>query len=145
MLRATGNFSTDACRIHSTLAVTKDENQLKAVIDAFAPYFKPQINKTFAAFKFSTSIQREGENFDAFLTELKVLAKDCNFGKLEDRLIRDKIVTGIRVDAVRANLLCKPKRTYKEAAYACIATACSAALVKVMSSESEATCIKIDG
>ena len=40
--------------------------------------------------------------FDAYLTELRVQAKKCAYGQLQDELIRDRLVVGIRDDKVRS-------------------------------------------
>ncbi len=54
---------------------------------------------------FNTRVQNVGETIDAYVTELKIQAKNCEFGALSDELIRDRIVVGIRDDAVRSRLL----------------------------------------
>ena len=41
-------------------------------------------------------VQQEGETVDAHVTALKTLAETCNFGQLQDDLLRDKIVIGIK-------------------------------------------------
>ena len=37
-----------------------------------------------------------GESFDLFLTALRSLAKTCNFGSMQDPMIRDRVVVGVR-------------------------------------------------
>lgn len=50
-------------------------------------------------------MQLPHENFDSFLNELKKLALDCDFGMLKDRLIKDRIVCGIRDKRIKDKLL----------------------------------------
>ena len=42
--------------------------------------------------KFRSVKYNSSEPFDNFLTELRTIAASCNFGTLENRMIRDKIV-----------------------------------------------------
>lgn len=49
-------------------------------------------------------VQQEGETGDAYVTALKTLAKTCNFGQLQDDLLRDRIVIGIKDNATRKKL-----------------------------------------
>ena len=39
--------------------------------------------------------QDAGETVESYITTLRKMAKTCNFGTLEDRLLRDRVVTGI--------------------------------------------------
>ncbi|KAF2901128.1 hypothetical protein ILUMI_05058 [Ignelater luminosus] len=70
-------------------------------------------NETYDRYKFFSRNQQVGQSFDDFLTDIKLLAVDCNFGTLEESLLRDKIVHGILDAAVeermlqQSNLLCK--------------------------------------
>ncbi len=54
---------------------------------------------------FFTRAQGTREKIDAYVTDLKHKAKDCEFGDLTDLLIRDRIVCRIKYDNVRARLL----------------------------------------
>ena len=55
-------------------------------------------------------VQQEGET----VTALKTLAKTCNFGRLQDDSLRDRIGIGIKDNATRKKLLNMPKLTLKE-------------------------------
>ena len=55
--------------------------------------------------KFNTRIQKEGESFQAFVADLRILANTCEYGILKDELIRDKIVCGVSSRHVRKQLL----------------------------------------
>ena len=64
-------------------------------------------------------VQQEGDTVDAYVTELKTLAKTCNFGQLQDDLLRDRTVIGIEDNATRKKLLKMPKLTLKECIEMC--------------------------
>jgi hypothetical protein len=50
------------------------------------------MNGTYERFIFNQRVQEPNENVDTYVTSLKTLAKTCNFGSLEESLVRDKIV-----------------------------------------------------
>ena len=45
--------------------------------------------------KFNTQIQKEGESFQSFVADLRILANTREYGILKDNLIRDKTVCGV--------------------------------------------------
>ena len=59
-------------------------------------------------------MQQQSQSFDAYLTELRVQAKKCAYGTLQDELIRDRAVVGIRDDQVRSRLLREPELTLQK-------------------------------
>ena len=48
---------------------------------------------------FNRRVQESGESFDAFFADLRRLVRTCEYGSLEDSILRDKIVVGVREDA----------------------------------------------
>ena len=54
---------------------------------------------------FNSCTQEQGEKFDAYLIKLRHLIKTCEYGALEDELLRDRIVTGTSNNNVWARLL----------------------------------------
>jgi len=47
----------------------------------------------FARYKFHQKVQQEGESFEQFLTDLKLLVKDCGYGD-PDEIVRDRVIIG---------------------------------------------------
>ena len=47
-------------------------------------YFAPRKNRIVAAFKFNE--RRQGKSFDSFVTDLRILAKDCGYQE-EERMV----------------------------------------------------------
>ena len=62
-------------------------------------------NIMFSRYKFFNCCQREGEPFDDFVTNLKKLSQNCEFGNLCDSLTKDVIIIGILDNHVRECLL----------------------------------------
>ncbi|KAF2889575.1 hypothetical protein ILUMI_16598, partial [Ignelater luminosus] len=71
-----------------------------------------------------------GESFDDFLTDIKLLAVDCNFGTLEESLLRDKIVHGILDAVLKERLLQQSNLSSKKAEEICRAAEVSHYQVK---------------
>ena len=61
--------------------------------------------KRMNCYRFNKCDQKEHETIDAYVTSLCTLAKTCNFGQLENDLIRDRVVMGIRDNTTREKLL----------------------------------------
>ena len=59
--------------------------------------------------------QEVNESIDAYVAELRKLARGCNFENFEDRMIRDRILVGCKSDHVREKLLEDPDLTLKKA------------------------------
>lgn len=72
-----------------------DKRDIKILTEEFEAHFKPTTNLTFNEFRFGSRNQQEGESFNDWLTELRTLAQQCEFGALEDRMLRSRIILGI--------------------------------------------------
>ncbi|KAK2548177.1 hypothetical protein P5673_031709 [Acropora cervicornis] len=73
-----------------------DKDDIEIVITKFEEYCVRQRNETFERYNFNMRVQQEGETVDAHVTALKTLVETCNFGQLQNDLLRDKIVIGIK-------------------------------------------------
>ncbi len=62
----------------------------------------------FALYKFHNRVQTT-ESFDSFVTDLKLLVKDCEYNE-PDKMVRDRIVFGVSSDTIREKLIQKLKR-----------------------------------
>jgi hypothetical protein len=71
----------------------------------FREVCNPRTNVILERFKFNSRKQKEGELFDIFLADLKAKSLKCEFGNLQDEMIRDRLVIGIWSDDTRKILL----------------------------------------
>ena len=62
-------------------------------------------NVTVERNKFTSRRQGADEPVDRWVTELKILARSCEYGALEDSLIKDQIVKGINSVRLRERLM----------------------------------------
>ena len=69
-----------------TFAEPEDAAKLKDVLKRFEEYCVPRKNHMMAALKFDEKCQGENETFDSFVTDLKILVKDCGYQE-EERMV----------------------------------------------------------
>ena len=65
--------------------------------------------------KFNSRFRAEGESVADFLAALRSLSEHCNYGSLLDIMLRDRLVCGIRDDAMQRRLLSEPNLDLKGA------------------------------
>ena len=82
-----------------------DEIKLAPVLHKFSEYCNSRKNITILSHKFFTYRQQEGQNFHNFVTKFKKLSPECEFGNLQDFLIKDMIVCGTRNNSLCERLL----------------------------------------
>ena len=76
----------------------------KKYYEKFEAYVKPKSNQVFSGYKFQCRIQKTIEYCEEFVTNLKVLVKDCGYEN-PDRIVRDGIVFGTKSSKVREKLI----------------------------------------
>ena len=102
-----GGGGAEGRQIYATMKFQTEEKKrpVDELFVAFDEYCNPKKNETVERYKFFLRNQELGETFDKFVTELKVLAASCNFGELEESLLRDRVVCGILDSSLRERLL----------------------------------------
>ena len=92
--------------VYNTMTLTDGErDKISTLFAKFEAYCKPKQNVTIERYRFNTRVQAKHKTIDQYLTELKLIAKNCSFGELENQLIRDRIVCGTNSEEVRQRLL----------------------------------------
>lgn len=82
-----------------------DKDKLEDVLTIFDDYFKPKQNEVINSYNLNKRNQEDGESFDTYYAAIRKLAENCNFGEQKNRMIRDKIVIGVRDQRVQQKLL----------------------------------------
>ncbi|XP_075550119.1 uncharacterized protein LOC142583515 [Dermacentor variabilis] len=85
------------------------------VVEYLEEHYNPQVNEMAASFWFFMRKQRYGESVREYIADLRRLAESCNFRNSLHRMLRDRIVCGIRDDDARRCLLTRKKLTLVEA------------------------------
>lgn len=96
----------------------EDKKDVQVLSKKFEDYYRPANNLTLHEFRFGSRDQKEGESFNDWLIELKILAKNCEFELLEDRMLRSRIVLGVRDKRLQQKLLAE-NPTYQKAVVIC--------------------------
>jgi hypothetical protein len=102
---------------------------------AFREFCSPQKNVTYERHKFNIRNQTESESIDQYVTELRTLASTCEFENLKDGLIRDRVICGIRNQALEEGLLREASLTLKSAVDICRAAEVSRELSSDLNSD----------
>ena len=110
------SIGTEAVKIYNSFDMTEENRRkLSEIMKEFDRYAVGETNETYERYVFNSRNQKEDENIDKYVAELRTLAQSCGFCKcLTDSLIRDRIVLGIRNDETRKRLLRQPKLTLQK-------------------------------
>ena len=73
----------------------EDKTKYKYVVAKLSAYFELKQYITYERYIFFIRVQKVDESIDDYVTDLKIKARNCNFGDLKDEMIRDKIICGI--------------------------------------------------
>jgi len=82
-----------------------EQGKLDVLFTKLKTYCKPKQNMTIKRYRFNTCVQGRQENIDQYMTELRLIAKNCSFGDLEEQLIRDWLVCGTNSEEFCQKLL----------------------------------------
>ena len=96
--------------------ISEDQRkQYEAILSKYDVFFRVRKNVIIERAKFNRHSQFLDEPAEQFIASLYNLAADCNFGDLKDQLIRDRIVVGIRNQALSEQLQSDPELTLEKA------------------------------
>ena len=100
-------LGSDALELHEGFQYGPDEDRYNPehVLNKFSQYCVAETNKAYESYRFNKCEQAEGESIETYLSRLRQLARGCNFGAMTDRMIRDRLVAGVREDTQRKKLL----------------------------------------
>ncbi|XP_050522613.1 uncharacterized protein LOC126895133 [Daktulosphaira vitifoliae] len=89
-------IGSDALKVYNTLVTDKNmDTDVPGILNRLEKYCSPRTNEIMALYKFFTAKQND-DQFDIYLTRLKKMIKPCNFGVLENKLLKTQIVLGIQ-------------------------------------------------
>ena len=100
----------DVQEIFETLADTGGAVEYEKAEKALNDYFIPKINSTFQNHVFRSMEQQDGETVAQFVTRLKQVVKDCDYGDQSDNQIRDQVVQRCKSHELRRKLLEKGEK-----------------------------------
>ena len=132
-------------KIYKNLTYTgaEDKDDVETIISKMEANIIGEINTIYERFMFHQRVQKEDESMDTYVTALKELVRTCNYGVLNDELLRDRIVIGITDDTVRKILLQKRDLTLKDAIDICKAAEATKIQMSGIGGSTEETVHKI--
>ena len=83
----------------------QDEITVAILFAKFEAYCNPRRNLLLERRKFFQRDQKRGEVIDTYMTELRTMAANCEFGNLLDGMLLYRLVDGIQSDLVRDRIL----------------------------------------
>ena len=84
----------EVLEVYDTFTFTEAEaDKIKPIVATFEAYCSQKKNVTYERYLFFSCTQNS-RTIDAFVTDLSMKAKTCEFGTLYDSLIKDRIVCG---------------------------------------------------
>ena len=106
----------EADDILSSFGLEEDQKtKYNSVKEAFQNHFIKKRNPIYERAKFNQRKQEEGESVDTFITALHTLAKHCEYGALQDQMIRDRLVVGLRDSVLSEKLQMEPDLSLEKA------------------------------
>lgn len=111
----------DALDVFNTFKFDADESKedYGTVVHKFEIYCSQVSNEVYERYLFRSRKQADGEPFEKFLRDLKKQAAQCNFGELQDSMIRDQIVFGTNNAKLREKMLQEKNLTLSKAENMC--------------------------
>lgn len=126
----------EAIKVCNTFVFADGEKDKIAMLKRkFKDYCEPRKNVPYIRHMFFTRAHKQSETIDAYVTDLKNKAKDCEFGHLHDSLVRDRIVCCITNNQVRGRLLREADLSLEKALNICHASEITTSQVKALSDE----------
>ena len=128
---------TEALEIYDGLKFDNDadKTKLEVVLQKFETFCIGETNETYETYKFNKRNQEQSETIDTYVASLRTLSKTCNYGEIEESLIRDRIVIGIKDNTTRKKLLQDHKLTLKKCIDICRANETTTEQLKKISNE----------
>ena len=125
------NFASDLERTNPDIVIQKLET-----------FCIGETNETYERYQFNKRDQELNESIDSYVVVLRNLAKTCNYGTLEENLIRDRIVMGIRENSTRKRLLQESELTLNRCIGICRANESTAIQLKSIGNEEDVNVMK---
>jgi hypothetical protein len=72
--------------------------------EKFHDHVTPRSNEVYERYKFHNRVQTPADTFDTFVTDLKLLVKDCGYDNPE-QMVRDRLVFGVSSHKIREKLI----------------------------------------
>ena len=96
--------------IFETLADTGEAKDYEKAVKVLNDYFISKVNSTYQNHLFRSMEQQDGETVAQFVTRLRQVVKDCDYGDQAENQIRDQVVQRCKSHELRKKLLEKGEK-----------------------------------
>jgi len=105
------------CRLLSSLVAPDKpgDKEYSDLVAKLSEHFIPAPSEIVKHFKFHTRFRKPGGSVTSYVSELRSIAKRCNFGGTLETMLRDRIVCGINDGVIQHRLLSEKELTFKTA------------------------------
>jgi hypothetical protein len=132
------SIGDDALRVFNTFKLSDAERKnLSVVRTSFEQYCSSKTNVVLERFNFWQVAQKADERIDDFLITLRIKAKTCDYGEMEEQMIRDRLVIGCHDRRVQERLLREPNLDLNKALAICKAAESTREQLNTLHGESE--------
>ena len=91
------------------------EKTFDELVEVLTAHYSPKPTEVMQRFRFNCRKRQEGETVANYVAELRRLAEHCNYGDTLDKMLRDRLVWGIRDKYIQKKLLAEAELTLKDA------------------------------
>ncbi|XP_054009656.1 uncharacterized protein LOC128892988 [Hylaeus anthracinus] len=99
-------LGSEALKLLETFNLSEEDiKDPDAILEVFGDHAKPELNETYERFLFTSRDRYEGESINQYVAELKKLSKNCNYGTVQDSLIRGNIIGHLKDKRLQQSVL----------------------------------------
>ncbi|XP_070537048.1 uncharacterized protein [Ptychodera flava] len=130
-------IGVDALDTHNSLPYQNEgeKGNIDKILELWTNYCAGTTNVIYERYVFNNRAQEQEESIEAYASVLRGLATTCNYGTLNDELIRDRIVCGLRENSVRRKLLQEADLTLTKCLDICKAAESTTVQIKAIAGE----------
>ena len=82
--------------MHNLISPAKPSDKLfEELVEVIKKHFFPPPSEIVQQYKFNSRSQQDGESVGVYVSELRSIAQDCNFGETLEVMLRDRLVCSI--------------------------------------------------
>ena len=75
------------------------------LVSMLTKHYSPKPTEVMQRFRFNSRVRRDGESIADYVAELRKLAEFCNYGDSLDKMLRDRLVWGVKDAYTQKKLL----------------------------------------
>ena len=109
-------FQPSALKVYNSISFIEeaDKTDIDVVLSKMSEFCKGVVNEMYERYLFNQRSQAANEGIDVYYAALLKIAENCKLGDLEQSLVKDRIVVGVRDPALRKRLLYEKKLTLQK-------------------------------